>query len=404
MTNVPKIRFNGFTGDWKQRRLGEIFAIIDGDRGANYPSDVEFFTKGQTLFLDTKNVRVDGFRFATTKYISQEKDEILRSGKLETHDFVMTSRGTLGNVAYYGTDIAKEHPSVRINSAKLILRPALHSEVSDAYMLSVFRGRLITDFMQRKQVGSAQPHITKRDFSDLLVSMPMDICEQNIIGTLFSTLDTTIVAHNRKLEGLQKLKKAYLQVMFPQAGEVVPRVRFERFTRDWSEKRICDIFDVTRGQVLAATKVSIKRDSENIYPVYSSQTKNGGLLGYYNECLFDTAITWTTDGANAGTVNFREGKFYSTNVNGVLLSKEGYANRCTAEALNMVAWRYVSRVGNPKLMNNIMSEIKIMIPSFNEQIAIGDFFYNLDMQISSQSEKVEKLKQIKSSYLQKMFV
>ena len=130
--------------------------------------------------------------------------------------------------------------------------------------------------------------------------------------------------------------------------------------------------------MLAATKVSTEKDDINTYPVYSSQTKNNGLMGYYKDFLFDTAITWTTDGANAGTANFREGKFYSTNVNGVLLSKDGFANRCIAEALNMVAWKYVSKVGNPKLMNNIMAEIMISIPTLPEQIAIGNFFKSID--------------------------
>ena len=75
--------------------------------------------------------------------------------------------------------------------------------------------------------------------------------------------------------------------------------------------------------MLATTKISEVKTNEMCFPVYSSQTKNNGLMGYYNKYLFNTAITWTTDGANAGTVNYREGKFYSTNVNGVLLSDDG---------------------------------------------------------------------------------
>ena len=97
---VPKIRFSSFTDDWEQRKLGDIFTILDGDRGKNYPGEKDFFNQGETLFLDTGNVKKNGFDFTKKKYITKEKDKALRSGKLELFDFVLTSRGTLGNVAY----------------------------------------------------------------------------------------------------------------------------------------------------------------------------------------------------------------------------------------------------------------------------------------------------------------
>ena len=84
-------------------------------------------------------------------------------------------------------------------------------------------------------------------------------------------------------------------------------------------------------------------------------------MGYYNKFLFNSAITWTTDGANAGTVKYRNGRFYCTNVCGVLLSDAELANKANAEALNNIAWKYVSKVGHPKLMNNVMGEIEFKL-------------------------------------------
>lgn len=139
---------------------------------------------------------------------------------------------------------------------------------------------------------------------------------------------------------------------------------------------------------MAAPKTSPTKTAEKCYPVYSSQTKDNGLMGYYDEYLYDNAITWTTDGANAGTVNYRDGKFYCTNVCGVLLSNEGYANQCAAEMLNSVAWKWVSHVGNPKLMNNVMSEIPIFLPkSVAEQRKISDFFQQIDYLITLHQRK-----------------
>jgi len=184
----------------------------------------------------------------------------------------------------------------------------------------------------------------------------------------------------------------------------LPEIRIKGFEGEWEVQKIGDIFKVTRGNVLAATQTIEKQTESAPYPVYSSQTKNDGLMGYYNQYLFEDAITWTTDGANAGTVNYREGKFYSTNVNGVLLSDNGYANKAVAESLNKIAWRHVSKVGNPKLMNNVMSEIPLSLPAnTNELIAISKHFQNLDRLISLHQRKYDKLLTVKKSMLEKMF-
>ena len=111
-------------------------------------------------------------------------------------------------------------------------------------------------------------------------------------------------------------------------------------------------------------------------------------MGYYKDYLYEDAITWTTDGANAGTVNYRAGKFYCTNVCGVLLSNEVTANQMIAEALNNVAKGYVSYVGNPKLMNNVMADIEIMMPTHaEEREKLSVFFRNLDNLITLHQRK-----------------
>ena len=118
-------------------------------------------------------------------------------------------------------------------------------------------------------------------------------------------------------------------------------------------------------------------------------------MGYYNQYLYENAITWTTDGANAGTVHYRDGKFYCTNVCGVLLNEDGNANRCIAEILGSISKKYVSYVGNPKLMNNVMSEIRIHVPSVSEQKKIDEFISALDLRITKQRDLIEHLKKYK---------
>jgi type I restriction enzyme S subunit len=141
---------------------------------------------------------------------------------------------------------------------------------------------------------------------------------------------------------------------------------------------------ITRGQVLAVPKMAQTPTEGSLYPVYSSQTRNNGLTGYFSEFLFEDAVTWTTDGANAGAVRFRPGQFYCTNVCGVLLSNDGFANQFAAESLNRITHKYVSYVGNPKLMNNIMGGIQYHLPPLPEQRKIAEFLGVVD-------EKIEQL-------------
>jgi type I restriction enzyme S subunit len=119
--------------------------------------------------------------------------------------------------------------------------------------------------------------------------------------------------------------------------------------------------------------------------------------------LYEDAITWTTDGANAGDVNFRKGKFYCTNVCGVLISKDGFANPCVAALINSVSRKHVSYVGNPKLMNGVMSKIKIPFPKLKEQQKIATCLSSLDEVITAEGKKLEALKEHKKGLLQNLF-
>ena len=199
-----------------------------------------------------------------------------------------------------------------------------------------------------------------------------EITEQKQIGTLFDKLDSLITLHQRKL-------KIFCSHRF---------FKPVLFCYSWEQRKVSELFRVTRGYVLATTQIETTKTDEKPYPVYSSQTKDKGLMGYYKDYLYEDAITWTTDGANAGTVNYRDGKFYCTNVCGVLLSNEVNANQMIAEALNSVAKGYVSYVGNPKLMNNVMAGIVIQIPTqAEEREQLSSFFAKLDNLITLHQRK-----------------
>ena len=110
-----------FPYNWKECKIENLnIQIIDGDRGKNYPNKQELLDNGDCLFLSAQNVTKNGFNFNETQWITKERDNLLRNGKLVYGDIVITTRGTVGNVALYSKDIKYE--SIRINSGMLIVR------------------------------------------------------------------------------------------------------------------------------------------------------------------------------------------------------------------------------------------------------------------------------------------
>ncbi|WP_322959856.1 restriction endonuclease subunit S [Mycoplasmopsis felis] len=184
-----------------------------------------------------------------------------------------------------------------------------------------------------------------------------------------------------------------------------PRVRFKGFDDNWEQGNIGEVFELTRGEVLSQRKIRNKKMGEYIYPVFSSQTLNNGLLGFYNNFLFKNSITWTTDGANAGTVLYRDGLFYATNVCGVMLQKTSIKpSSYFAHEINVKVKKHVIKAGNPKLMINVLHEVLINFSKNKlEQEKISILIENIDNLISLEEIKLNKLKQLKETLLQKMF-
>ena len=371
---VPNLRFKGFTDDWEQRKLKDVV-----EKQIKGKAQFEKLAPGEVEYLDTS--RLNGGQAILTNGL---KDVTL-------DDILILWDGSKAGTVYHGFEGA-------LGSTLKAYRTSANSKFVYQYL------KRHQDNIYNNYRTPNIPHVQKDFLNVFTISVPVSD-EQEKIGSFFQQLDNTIVLHQRKLDLLKQLKKGFLQKMFADKDSKQPVLRFKGFHDDWEQRKVSDIFTVTRGQVLATTKISEVKTNEMCFPVYSSQTKNNGLMGYYNKYLFNTAITWTTDGANAGTVNYREGKFYSTNVNGVLLSDDGYANKAIAEILDRVAWRHVSRVGNPKLMNNVMSNIKISIPSsFEEQNAISEFLIKFDHLIVLHQRKQNHLKLLKKSLLQQMFM
>ena len=169
---------------------------------------------------------------------------------------------------------------------------------------------------------------------------------------------------------------------------------------DWRVGTIGQISDVGRGRVISHREIA--KSISQTYPVYSSQTSNEGVMGYLDTFDFDGEyITWTTDGANAGTVFYRNGRFNCTNVCGTIraISDDTFF---LSRALAVVAQKYVSHnLGNPKLMNDIVKRIAVAMPStLPEQHAIATALSDVDTLLTKLDQLIAKKRDIKQATMQ----
>ena len=158
----------------------------------------------------------------------------------------------------------------------------------------------------------------------------------------------------------------------------------------WEMRRVKNLFEIGRGRVISQEEL----DDNGLYPVYSSQTQDNGILGYLQTYDFDCEqITWTTDGVNAGTVFLRRGKHSCTNVCGTLQPKDKNENIVFLTYALQNATPYYKRpdTNGAKIMNNEMAEILLIYPPLKEQQAIADFLDKKTRQIEKFIDKKQKL-------------
>lgn len=156
--------------DWETFVLdGSDIAIIDGDRGEHYPQSHELLSYGHCLFLSAMNVTKRGFEFSSKQFITRNKDAKLRTGKLVRGDVIITTRGTVGNIAYYDDAVPFSH--VRINSGMVILRSS-HPTLLPDFLYASLQQHIFDREYKRVVSGSAQPQLPIRDLKRFNLLLP----------------------------------------------------------------------------------------------------------------------------------------------------------------------------------------------------------------------------------------
>jgi type I restriction enzyme S subunit len=197
--------------EWETLPVAEApLDIIDGDRGVNYPKQEDFASSGDCLFLNTGNVTTTGFSFTDRSFITKEKDAMLRKGKLQRHDVVLTTRGTVGNVALFDDSVPFEH--VRINSGMVLLR-ANQSKLLPRFLYLFVRSQIFKEQVAALSTGSAQPQLPIRDIRRIELPIP-PLPEQKNIAAILGALDDKIELNRRMNATMEAMARALFKSWF----------------------------------------------------------------------------------------------------------------------------------------------------------------------------------------------
>ncbi|MCL2576793.1 MAG: restriction endonuclease subunit S [Defluviitaleaceae bacterium] len=403
MINTPEIRFKGFTDAWEQRKLGEIITEKISNGIMNRPGRNEQNTKHINVvnLYSPSHIHVDEL-----EYFNATKKDIEKCN-VEIGDIFLT-RSSLKVEGIAQANILLEHGIFVFDDH--IMRMKLSKDFEPFFVKeSLNHSSTKREFMIRSKTGTMTT-IGQEDINSSTFSFPAKP-EQIAIGTFFRTLDSTITLYKRKLMGLRELKKAYLQQIFPQVGETVPKMRFEGFSEPWERQKLEFYFEERsersgNGELISVTINSgvvkakelnrqiISSEDKSNYKVvkigdiaYNSMRMWQGASGYspYNGIL-SPAYTVITPKTNAHSFYFA----YLFKRPDMIQAFQRNSQGLTSDTWNL---KFPS-----------FSQIEVCAPSIKEQKAISDFIKVFDKSIETLSHKIGKLHQLKLTYLEKMLI
>ncbi|WFQ92995.1 restriction endonuclease subunit S [Mycoplasma feriruminatoris] len=386
---VPKIRFKEFTNTWEQWKAKNLF-IPFREKNILNNNLISYSVSNRDGFINQREYFDDGGKAV---YASKKNSLIIDFNTFAYNP----SRINVGSLCLYK------------NKEKGLVSPIyevfkLRNDQNPDFFYLWFKTGIFKKIIANNSNKSVRDTLNLKQFEDQLIITPI-LSEQNTISSLFSVLDSLITLHQRKLLLLKNIKNKLLEKMFCDEKSEFPSIRFKEFTNAWEQCKVGEIFNIDRGSGITRKDMREIKFGNFKYPVYSSQTSDEGLIGYYTKYMTDNAITWTTDGVKAGTVFYRNHRFFATSHCGLLTKKQFEASQYFSIIISRNTSKYVTWVAMPMLTTSQMEKITI-ICSFDqkEQYKISSLFSNLDSLITLHQRKLLLLKNIKNTLLEKMFV
>ena len=379
----PKIRFKGFEGEWKAEELAHVCSVNRGVRV-------------------TRNDLHNNGIYPVYQNTDYPMGYYTKFNVESNNPFVIVG-GSAGLIGFCHTNFWAADDCVFFGDNPIINKSFLYNNL-------IFHKTEI----KRNVRGASVPRLDRETLRKLPVSIP-SLPEQQEIASYFTSLDSQISASTSRLASLKQMKAASLQAMFPQEGETVPKIRFKGFEGEWKKVKFSELYE----------RSSIKNDLSfgtdkiisvaNMYFIKNSRQVDDDYLRSYNIMrLGDIAFEGNK------SKNFAHGRLVENTIGDGIVSHVFIVMKPISKNYDLNFWKYY--INNENIMGNIlvrstksstmMTDLvvddflkeSILVPSYEEQIEIGKILTSLDRQISLQSQRLEKLKQIKSACLDKMFV
>ena len=391
---TPKLRFKCFTDAWEQRKLGEFTISYSGGT----PSvGIKEYYNGQIPFIRSAEINSE----ITELFLTEEGLKNSSARLVDVGDILYALYGATSG------EVGRARLKGAVNQAILVIKP--HKEYDSEFLTNWLRKSkesIVETYLQGGQ-GNLSGTIVK----ELLVCSPSHT-EQEEIGSFFYNLDNLITLHQRKLDRLKNIKKSMLDKMFPKDGEVFPEIRFKGFTDAWEQRKLGEV-----GSVSMCRRIFKEQTSESgDIPFYKIGTFGGQADTFISEELFaeyrskypypkEGDILISASGSIGRTVEFTGGNEYFQDSNIVWLSHDDRLDNTFLKYFySVVKWAGIEGSTIKRLYNDNILHTVISMPSVAEQKKIGAFFKELDHLITLHQRKLDKLKNIKKSMLDNMFV
>jgi len=388
---VPKRRMSKYSEEWVEKEFNNL-----GNFGKIYPFSRSVEGVGRFHHIHYGDIHTKSFGII-------ENNSKLPTIKVEG-SFELAKPGDIV-IADASEDYKDLGKSVVIgaNTNRQIIA-GLHTfkftpneQLCPLYYLYYSQTRIFKKFSYKTGTGISVFGMSKDNLGKMKLYIPT-IEEQQKIGEFFKTLDERIANQERKIAKGKALKAAYLNEMFPQEGEAVPKRRFKGFEGEWEEKSLDEISNISAGGDIDREGLS----NEGMYPVIANTFENKGIIGYYQNQYKVKAPAVTVTGR--GDVGFATARFKNfTPVIRLLVIKSKLDVYFLEQVINNKTLVNES-TGVPQLTSPQLGRFVIEFPTLKEQQKIGKFFKNLDDQIETEEKKLDKLQKMKEAYLEEMFV
>ena len=400
----PDIRFKGYTDEWEQRKLGELYQ-------RNTERNENLIGYDKTISVATMSYKDDG-NGASESSLSTYK--VIRVGDIafEGHTNKQFRFGR-----FVVNDIGTGIMSPRFSTLRPLNEMPVNFWKQYIHSESVMRRILVNS----TKAGTMMNELVIPEFLNQTIMVPSEN-EQAVIGQYFTNLDHLITLHQRKCDEVKSLKKYMLQKMFPQNEQKVPEIRFEGFTEAWEQRKLSDIYD-SIGNAFVGTATPYYAEQGHFY--LESNNVKDGQINHNSEIFINDEFyekqkdKWLHTGdmvmvqsghvghaavipeeldntAAHALIMFRNPK---EEIEPYFLNYEYQTDKAKKKIENITTGNTVKHI-----LASDMQEFVVDVPNYEEQKVIASYFRNIDNLITLHQQKCEKLKKIKKFMLQKMFV